>query len=120
MILTLNDLHTQQSKPFEFTLDFKKEMEQSSSISEISKALVSGAYMFLDDETIRFNLEVSLTVTVIAADTLNPIEVPMHIQILDDVSKNDTEYRIINDRVDLYELVWGWVAAEMPYGVFEH
>lgn len=120
MKLTLNELENNYKRTLQFTLDFKKEIIDSSSITNISDAIVEGAYQFLDNK-INFYFEVSLTVTIIASDTNNPVEVPMHVIINDDVSDEETsEYKINNNRVDLYELIWGWVAAELPYGVFEH
>lgn len=120
MIFTLHELETNYEQSLNFTLDFSKEIKNSSSISKISPAEVNGSFYFIDDNQIRFDLEVFLNVTMIAADTNNPIEVPMHVVILDDVSDDEkSEYKIINHKIDLYELVWGWVAAELPYGVFE-
>lgn len=121
MIFTLSDLHNNPSKSLEFKLDFSKEINDSSLFVAISEIDVVGSYYFYEDFKIEFEFEVSFDVTILAADTSNPIEIPMHVVIKDLICEDDEcEYKINDGKVDLYELIWGWVAAELPTREFEH
>ncbi len=89
-------------------------------VEDIGQCFVSGSYSFLYSTHIRFELDIKVDLTLIAADTLNPINFPLEFKLIDEVSySSETEYKIKDDKVDLYEMVWGWLAAEMPYGIFE-
>ena len=120
MIYTLDYLKQRNGQPLNFKLNFKKEIEDMIMVEDIGQCFVSGSYSFLYSTHIRFELDIKVDLTLIAADTLNPINFPLEFKLIDEVSySSETEYKIKDDKVDLYEMVWGWLAAEMPYGIFE-
>lgn len=118
MKYSLTYLKQHQSEGINLEIDFSKELNLLTDVKKISKCVVKGNYSIVDYDYVRFSLTVSAVVTFIAADTLKEIDREINVIINDDVSF-DTEYKIINEMIDLYELVWGWFVAEIPLIVYE-
>lgn len=116
MIYTLEYLRANQNKPLEFTLDFKDELKGLVMVEDIKTCYVSGNFQFTHSRCLRFKLAVHAEVTLLASDTLNPIPHTVKFTLVDEVSDTDeTEYKINTDKIDLYEMVWGWFITEIPY-----
>ncbi len=118
MMLTMTYLKQHQVEGLNLELNFSKEVENLSNIKIIDSCSVTGNYVFLGDDIIEFNLVAKAEVTFEAADTLNLIKRTIEVKIDDEVSF-ETEYKIVNDKIDLYELVWGWFISEVPLLVYE-
>lgn len=118
MLLTMTYLKQHQSEGLNLEIDFSKEIENLTDIKKIGNCSVTGNYVFLGDSVIEFNLIVRAEVTFVAADTLNLIKRTIEVNIDDEVSY-ETEYKIVNEKINLYELVWGWFISEVPLTVYE-
>ena len=69
----------------------------------------------------EFSLDVSVELTYLTSDTLKEKKYKLEFHLDDEVSDtSETEYKIIDNKVDIYELVWGWLAAEMPLHIYEN
>lgn len=120
MLLTLDELRRNIDRELSFTLDFKKDIENMPSILDIETCFVEGTFSFSYSRYVRFNLDVKVDLIVAEARTLEPIRYPLEFTIEDDISDtSDVEFKLKEDSVDLRELVWGWLVAEMPYTVYK-
>lgn len=118
MIFTMTYLKQHQTEGINLEMDFSKEIESLTEIESIDSCIVTGKYIIFDENTVEFNLTAKADVTFIAADTLNLIKRTIEVKIDDEVSL-ETEYKLINDKINLYELVWGWFISEVPLAVYE-
>lgn len=120
MIYTLKELKDNQFRGIDLTLNYKKELKNLDMVQDIGPCYVKGTYTFLYSKEIEFDLEVSVELIYITSDTLSEKKYLLEFNINDIVSDStQSEYRIIDDKVDIYEIVWGWLAAEMPLNVYE-
>lgn len=120
MTYTLDYLKANQNKPLKFTLNFKDEAKELVMVEDIATCYVEGTYKFKNNRYLNFTLNVKAEVTLLAADTLNPIKHLVQFTLIDEVSDNfQTEYKINNNQIDFYDLVWGWFITEIPYRIFE-
>jgi len=120
MIYTLDYLRENQNKPLKFTLDFKDEAKELVMVEDIETCFVSGSYSFSHSRYLNFILDIRAEITLIASDTLNPIKHIVEFQLIDEVSDTTkTEYQIKGDKIDFYEMIWGWFITEIPYRIFE-
>lgn len=120
MIYTLDYLKKHAVEGIHVVLDFKRELETTDLIADIGPCQVNGSYQFIYSRAVEFTLDVKVDITIISADTLNPILYPLHFTITEEVSDtSEAEFKISEDKIDLYELVWGWLVAEIPYVVYE-
>ncbi len=118
MNYTVTYLKQHQSEGINLEMDFSKEINGLPEIVKIDSCTVTGNYTFLNDSIIEFHLLAKADVTFQAADTLNLIKRTVEVLINDEVS-DDSEYKIVNDKINLYELVWGWFISEVPLTVYE-
>ena len=120
MIYTLDYLKKHVGNSINEVLDFKKELETIDLITDIGPCHVNGTYQFIYSRAVEFILDIKVDITITSADTLNPILYPLHFTITEEVSDtSDAEFKISEDKINLYELVWGWLVAEIPYVVYE-
>lgn len=120
MIYTLKELKDNQFRGIDLTLDYKKELKNLDMIQDIGPCYVKGTYMFLYSREIEFDLEVSVELIYMTSDTLSEKKYLLEFNINDIVSDStQAEYQITDDKIDIYEIVWGWLAAEMPLNVYE-
>lgn len=120
MTYTLDYLKTNQNKPLKFTLDFKDEIRNLAMVEDIDTCYVSGTYSFTNSRYLNFTLDVKAEITMLASDTLNPIKHLIEFTLVDEVSETSkTEYKIKDNQIDFYEMVWGWFITEIPYRIFE-
>lgn len=120
MIYTLDFLKNHAGDGIHEVLDFKRELETTDLISDIGPCQVDGSYQFIYSRSVAFTLEVKVDIFIISADTLNPILYPLHFTITEEVSDtSEAEFKISENKINLYELVWGWLVAEIPYVVYE-
>lgn len=120
MTFTLDYLKENQNKPLDFTLEFQDEVKNLVMVQDISSCSVKGSYSFTHSRYLNFILNVKAEVTLLAADTLNPIKHLVEFSLIDEVSDTTkTEYQIKDNKIDFYEMVWGWFITEIPYRVFE-
>lgn len=120
MIYTLDFLKEHRNKPLNFTLDFSKEVKDLVMVEQIGECSVKGTYTFAHNTYLEFELDVKAEVIMLASDTLNPIKINVEFTLIDEVSETTkTEYKIKDDAIDFYELVWGWFITEIPYWIYE-
>jgi|SRR5690554_575037 len=120
MTYTLDYLKANQNKPLEFTLDFKDEIKGLVLVEDIKTCYVNGTFSFTHSRYLNFTLKVKAEVVLLAADTLNPINHLVEFTLIDEVSDSSkTEYKINDNKIDFYEMVWGWFITEIPYRIFE-
>ncbi len=101
-------------------MNFKKEIDEMIMVEDISDCFVKGSFEFITSSFIRFNLDVEVELNLITSDTLKLIKYPLSFKIQDEVSDtSETEYKIINNQIDFYELVWGWLVTEIPNNIYE-
>lgn len=121
MVYTLLELKENQFHGIDVSIDYKKELKLLDMIEDIGLCHVKGTYKFLYSTYVEFNLDVSVELTYLTSDTLKPKKYQLTFHLEDEVSDTSkTEYQIIDNKVDLYEMVWGWLVAEMPLNVYEH
>lgn len=120
MTYTIDYLRANQNRPLDFTLDFKDEIKELVMVEDIETCFVKGTFSFKHSRYLDFKLDVKANVTLLAADTLNPIKHVVEFTLIDEVSETtQTEYKIKDGKIDFYEMVWGWFITEIPYRVFE-
>lgn len=121
MVFTLLELKENQFHGLDLEIDYKKELKLLDMIEDIGLCHVKGSYKFLYSTYLEFDLDVSVELTYLTSDTLKPKTVELNFRLEDEVSDTTkTEYKIIDNKIDIYELVWGWLVAEMPLNVYEH
>ncbi|MDY0210726.1 MAG: hypothetical protein RBQ91_04895 [Acholeplasma sp.] len=120
MIYTLEKLKNECSlNGINLELDFKDRLENQTILYDINPVIVTGNVSFLTQRNLHFKLEVKTTVTLPCALTLKPVLHDLSFVIEEDVSDElDSEYRIINEKVDLAEIVWGALVCEIPLKVY--
>ncbi|NMA05601.1 MAG: hypothetical protein GX931_04435 [Acholeplasmataceae bacterium] len=121
MIYTLLELKENQFYGIDLEIDYKKELKNLDIIEDIDICYVKGTYKFLYSTYLEFSLDVSVELTYLTSDTLKEKKYKLEFHLDDEVSDtSETEYKIIDNKVDIYELVWGWLAAEMPLHIYEN
>lgn len=120
MIYTLDKLKNECSlNGIDVKLDFKDRLVDQTILYDIDPVQVTGTVSFLTQRNILFKLEVSTRVILPCALTLKPVPYDLSFTIEEDVSDDlESEYRIVNDKVDLAEIVWGALICEIPLKVY--
>lgn len=120
VVYTLLELKENQFHGIDLEIDYKKELKLLDMIEDIGICYVKGSYKFIYSTYLEFKLDVSVELTYLTSDTLKPKKYQLNFHLEDEVSDtSQTEYKVIDNKVDVYELVWGWLVAEMPLNIYE-
>ncbi|MCU0105279.1 hypothetical protein N7603_06370 [Acholeplasma vituli] len=120
MILTLEKLKTEYANQgMNLTLDFKNRLKDQTLMYDIDLVKVTGQVQFLQSRYVHFDLTIETTLTLPCAITLKPVIYPLSFKIEEDVSEtSDAEYRIIEDKIHLGDIVWGAIIPMIPMQVY--
>lgn len=112
---------TVNSYDFSGEFDFRDYIANIDDIYDISTAKVSGNVTRNLDERYIFNLNIKVTLVLQDARTLDPVEYPLDldvVEVFDIDDQYDEDIRIIEaNTIDLKEVVWENILLEKPIRV---
>lgn len=116
---SLQQLFKYNGKPFtfNFTCDLKKYIENISDILDISEVSVSGVGQNVRDERYVFDLNISCTLTLEDAVTLDAVEYPLNIsttEVFDFIDDEDDVNLIDKNTINLEGVVWENILVLKP------
>jgi len=120
---SLQQLHKYNGRPFNFktTYDFKEDIQNIDDFLDISICTVEGVGKNIFEDKFLFELNISVTMFIEDARTLDPVEFPINIQVEELFDANPTggeDVRIIDtNTVNLREVVWENILLEKPIRV---
>ena len=122
---SLQQLFKYTHTPLKFSeeLDFKEYIKGIDDILDISLAKVEGSALHLYDERYQFDLSIKCTLVLEDAVTLDPIDFPLDINVIETFDKvvdeeMDEDVRPIEkNTIDLYDVVWEDILLEKPIRV---
>lgn len=119
MIIDLTKLITQNiyEIPVSGEINVPKEYLDGTEIRKISTIKVNG-FISYDGETYNLNVEISGIMTLGCARTLKDVERPFVIKIDEIIDENnDNSLKIIQNRVDIFSIIWENVLVDVPLRV---
>ncbi|MFP4287591.1 MAG: YceD family protein [Candidatus Izemoplasmataceae bacterium] len=104
---------------FEFTLDLNPFIEEGTDLLSISETKVTGSYTIEANTYYHFDLEIKTILTMACAITLDPVEVPLEIEVTETFSQdeNDEYLTIEGITIDLLPVIWSNIYLEKPLRV---
>ena len=120
MIYTLDKLKNEIAyQGLELEIDFKDMLKDQSLMLDIDHVKVTGQVTFINSRMINFDLKVEANLTLPCAISLKPVRYPLSFEFEEIVSDDlDSEYKIVEDKVDLKAIVWGAIIPEIPMAVY--
>ena len=114
----LAQLYKYNSRSFDFSgeFDFKDRIENIEDILDISITTVNGVGQNVYDDRYVFDLHIVSKLVLEDANTLEPVEFPIDIEVTEIFDKiDDGEINIIlTNTIDLEEVIWENVYLERP------
>jgi uncharacterized protein len=104
---------------FEFTLDLSDYIEKGTDLLSISETKVEGSYAIEANTYYHFDLTINTTLTMACAITLEPVKVPLEIEVTETFSQdeNDEYLTIEGITIDLLPVIWSNIYLEKPLRV---
>lgn len=120
MIYTLDKLKNEiANHGIDIEIDYKNHLQHQTLMLDIEPVKVTGDVSFIAHRQVRFDLHVEAHLILPCAITLKPVAYPLSFDIEEIVSDDlDSEYRIVEDKIDLKEIVWGLLIPEIPMKVY--
>lgn len=120
----LAQLYKYNGRQFEFEgeFDFKDRIENVDDILDISITTVNGVGQNVYDDRYVFNLHIVSKLVLEDAITLEPIDYPIDIHVVEIFDKiDDGEVNLIlTNTIDLEDIIWENVYLERPMRITKH
>ena len=118
---SLQQLHKYNGKPFDFdtVYDFTEDIKTIDDFLDIKETKVRGTGRNIYEDRFEFNIKITTVLILEDAWTLEPIEYPLDIEVVeifDKVKHEDSRY-IEKNTIDLREVVWENIILEKPMRV---
>jgi uncharacterized protein len=118
---TLSQLKKMQhtNNTFDETLDFKAFLEEGSDLIDIEETHVKGFFTIEENTYYHFTMTIDTVITMACAITLDPVSVPLHIEVVDTFTQSiDDEYHQVEGiTIDLLPIIWSNIYLEKPLRV---
>lgn len=118
---TLSQLKKMQhtNNTFEAIIDFKDYLEEGSDLLDIEETHVKGFFTIEDNTYYHFDLTIDTEITMACALTLDPVKVPLHIEVVDTFSQDidDDYHQVEGITIDLLPIIWSNIYLEKPLRV---
>lgn len=120
---SLQQLYRNGKNPFSFEeqYDFSERIVNIDDILNISTVKVNGIGQNINDDRYMFNLHIECLLTLECARTLDPVEYPINldvIEIYDTIDDGEVNY-IEKNTIDLEDAVWENIYLEKPMRIFK-
>lgn len=110
-----------QDYSFDTTFDFTEEIKNIDDILGISETKVHGELHVIDFNKFRFDLNIQCTLVLEDARTLDPVDYPIDIDVVETFSVEDSDDEdvviIDSNTVDLRPVIWENVLLQKPIRV---
>lgn len=114
----LSQLFKYNLRPFTFSgeFDFKENIRTIDDILDISLTMVEGVGQRIYDNRYTFNLHIKTTMILECAVTLEPVEFPIDLHVVEIFDTiDDGEVNLIEkNTIDLHQVIWENVYLEKP------